>query len=497
MPQLDFSKFTELAQNYNLIPVFEELPADLETPVSAFLKIRTGEYDFLFESVVGGETWGRYSFLGTRPKRVYYLEQYRFQTYDPVSKGFSDATTIETPLEALRLVLDDVHPYQDPKLPRFFGGLVGFFAYDSVKYFEKVQLTKPRLTEVPDMCFLHTDAVVIFDNRDQVMRLVYSVAVPDAAKSNTESLRALYDEALATLTTLKTALQKPLSVSASTEAALPSSGEVKALLSEHEFCDRVEAAQAYIEAGDVFQVVLSNRFEITTSGQAPFSVYRRLRRQNPSPYLFYLQMQDVTIVGASPEVLVRLEDGDVTVRPIAGTRPRGKTPEDDLAFEQELLADEKENAEHVMLVDLGRNDVGRVAEIGSVRVSQNKFIERYSHVMHMVSEVQGILKSDKDVFDLLAAVFPAGTLSGAPKVRAMEVIDELEKSARGIYGGAVGYVSFTKNADLAIAIRSVVFSGDAAVVQAGAGIVADSDPQKEYQECLHKAQGIVNAIRGV
>lgn len=494
---LSFPHFAELAQVYNLIPLFEELPADLETPVSAFLKIRTGEYDFLFESVVGGETWGRYSFLGTRPKRVYYLEQNRFQTYDPAAKNFSDAATVENPFDVLRLVLDDIHPYQDTKLPRFFGGLVGFFAYDAVKYFERVQLTKPRLTEVPDMCFLHADTIVIFDNRDQVMRLVSSVTVSEDDKSRPEALRLLYDQALFNLEQLKTTLQKPLSVSAATEANLPRTSVAQALMSEHEFCDRVEAAKAYIEAGDVFQVVLSNRFEIATHGQDPFSVYRRLRRQNPSPYLFYLQMKDVTIVGASPEVLVRLEDGDITVRPIAGTRPRGRTPEEDLSFEKELLIDEKENAEHVMLVDLGRNDVGRVAAIGSVQVAQQNRIERYSHVMHMVSEVKGVLKSDKDVFDLLAAVFPAGTLSGAPKVRAMEIIDELEKSARGVYGGAVGYVSFTKNADLAIAIRSVVLSGNTAVVQAGAGIVADSDPQKEYQECLHKAQAVVDAIYGV
>lgn len=497
MPSLSFEKFAELAKSYNLIPLSDEMPADLDTPVSAFLKLKTDEYDFLFESVVGGEKWGRYSFLGTRPKKVYFLEGERLKVYDLRAKTFEDCPFGGSPMNALRDMLEDLRPYEDPTLPRFFGGLVGYLSYDMVKNFDAIRLANPRELDVPDMCFLHTDTVVIFDNFGQVMKIVCPVALPLGIKSNTELLKTFYGEACAKIEAVKAALAKPNRPESFVAKPAAGAGEVQGALSESEFMALVAKAKDYIEAGDIFQVVLSNRFTLSAAGTDPFTVYRRLRRLNPSPYMFYLKIKDLAVVGASPEILVRLEDDKVTVRPIAGTRRRGKTDEEDKALEQELLADPKELAEHIMLVDLGRNDVGRVSAIGSVHVDEEKTVERYSHVMHLVSQVSGRLGAGKDAFDVIAAAFPAGTLSGAPKIRAMEIIEELEKTARGLYGGAIGYVSFTKNTDLAIAIRTAVFSGDKAVVQAGAGIVYNSDPASEYQECVNKAMALVKAIQGV
>lgn len=496
MPSLSFEKFAELAKSFNLIPLSDELPADLDTPVSAFLKLKTDEYDFLFESVEGGEKWGRYSFLGTRPKKVYFLEGKNFKIYDLRAKTFEDCPFIGNPMNALREILEDLNPYEDPMLPRFFGGLVGYLSYDMVRHFDAISLSNPRGLDVPDLCFLHTDTVVIFDNLGQVMKIVCPVALPQGVKLDTELLKTLYGEACTKIEAVKEALGKPCLQESFLTAPQAVSSDVTEDLSKSKFMELVAKAKEYIEAGDVFQVVLSNRFTLASAGTDPFTVYRRLRRLNPSPYMFYLKIKDLAVVGASPEILVRLEDEKITVRPIAGTRRRGQTDEEDKALENELLQDPKELAEHIMLVDLGRNDVGRVSQIGTVSVDEEKTVERYSHVMHLVSQVSGRLGAGKDAFDVIAAAFPAGTLSGAPKIRAMEIIEELEKTARGLYGGAIGYVSFTKNTDLAIAIRTAVFSGDKAVVQAGAGIVYNSDPESEYQECVNKAMAVVKAIQG-
>jgi anthranilate synthase component 1 len=492
---LTFEQFSALAASCNLIPLCDDLPADLDTPVSAFLKLRTGEYDFLFESVVGGEKWARYSFLGTQPRTVYALTGGRLQAYDVAAQKFEEIPFSGNPLDVFRSRFKALRPYQDPGLPRFFGGLVGYLSYDTVKRFERVALALPSSNGVPEMCFLETDTVVIFDNLKQVMKVVASVRIPNGADA--VALRGIYDAACATVAGIKTKLLSVPAVSFLSKGELSSKTDEKDVVpavSRADFCAMVEAAKEYILAGDVFQVVLSNRFELDADGIDPFEVYRRLRRVNPSPYMFFLQFQDLKIAGASPEILVRLEDGKIAVRPIAGTRPRGSTDAQDEALERELLADPKELSEHIMLVDLGRNDVGRVAKIGSVRVDEQKAVERYSHVMHLVSHVSGELAEGKDVFDVITAAFPAGTLTGAPKIRAMEIIDELEGSARGIYGGAIGYVSFTGNADLAIAIRTAVFTDDKVVVRAGAGIVASSVPESEYQECVNKAAGMLKAI---
>lgn len=494
---LSFEQFVALAASHDLIPLCDDLPADLDTPVSAFLKLRTGEYDFLFESVVGGEKWARYSFLGTKPRTVYSLSGGRLQAYDTVKKKSEDIAFEGNPLDVFRARFKNLRSYQDPDLPRFFGGLVGYLSYDMVKYFEPIALTKPAAAVVPEMCFLESDAVVIFDNLKQLMKVVASVRLPRGA--STATLKALYDEAASKIAAIKTVL---LSVPAMTFLAkgdLPeraAADSVAPAVSRDDFCAMVEAAKEFIQAGDIFQVVLSNRFEMPAADIDPFEVYRRLRRVNPSPYMFFLQFGDLKIAGASPEILVRLEDGRIEVRPIAGTRPRGKTEAEDLELERELLADPKELSEHIMLVDLGRNDVGRVARTGTVRVDEQKVVERYSHVMHLVSHVSGTIAQDRDVFDVIAAAFPAGTLSGAPKIRAMEIIEASEDAARGIYGGAIGYVSFTGNTDLAIAIRTAVFADDKIIVRAGAGIVANSIAENEYQECVNKAAGMIQAIRG-
>jgi anthranilate synthase component 1 len=361
-----------------------------------------------------------------------------------------------------------------------------------VRYFDAIALENPRDNQVPDLLFLLTDSVIIFDSLRQVLQVVQTVVLADDDRQNLAILQKIYDEALAKISQVRGKLATPL--------VLPEANLNTAPLKELEsvsadvFCDRVERAKEYIVAGDVFQVVLSRRTVLERCGRDPFTAYRALRRINPSPYLYFLDFDDLAIVGASPEVLVRLEEGHVAVRPIAGTRKRGANPEADLALEIELKADPKERAEHVMLVDLGRNDIGRVAQIGSVKVDELEVVERYSHVMHLVSHVSGRLSEDKDVFDVIGATFPAGTLSGAPKIRAMEIIEELETHARGVYGGAIGYVSFTQNLDMAIAIRTAVFKEETIIVQAGAGIVYHSVPETEFEECVNKAMAVMKAI---
>lgn len=493
---LTCEQFVELAQKYNVIPLFDTLPADLDTPVSAFLKIRTRKYDFLLESVIGGEKWGRYSFLGTAPRKVFLLKNDAFEVID--DDGETSLITFSgNPLHVLRDEFSDLCVYSEPHLPRFFGGFVGFFGYDMVRAFDGINLNKPKTLDLPDLAFMMTDTVVIFDGFEQVMKIVNAVVIPEALKKQPLELAVLYDTACDKIAATRSQLLKPLVSEESAESfdgTHPGALSFTSPVSEDEFCRRVEKAKTYIEAGDIFQVVLSLRFELASDDINMLKVYRALRRINPSPYMYYLHLDDTIITGASPEILTRIEDGKITVRPIAGTRPRGLDDVEDKKLEEELLHDPKENAEHIMLVDLGRNDVGRVAKTGTVKVEEAGVVERYSHVMHLVSHVTGELASDKDCFDAIAATFPAGTLSGAPKIRAMEIIEELESEARGVYGGAVGYISFTGNADLAIGIRTAIQQGDRTVVQAGAGIVYNSIPKMEYQECVNKAKAVIKAI---
>jgi len=476
-------EFVELAATGNLIPVWREILADMETPVSAFRKIDDGRTSFLLESIEGGEKWARYSFLGSGARRVFRCKDRHFEILEDgevAVRGESD-----DPLAALQELMAAYRAVAVPGLPRFFGGAVGYYGYDMIRFVEAIPATRPRAIDVWDACFLVTDSLLIFDNVRQKIKVVCNAFVgPD------DDPGQVYDRAVTTIRALIDRLRQ--AVPAPAAVGWPAS-ELVPNFSKPDFMAAVQRCKEYVAAGDIFQVVLSQRFS-GDLGADPFDVYRALRTLNPSPYMFFLRFGDVLVIGASPEVLVRMEEGRVDVRPIAGTRPRGGTPEEDRALEEELLADEKERAEHIMLVDLGRNDIGRVCRTGSVEVSELMVIERYSHVMHIVSNVRGEVEPGRDCFDVLRATFPAGTLSGAPKIRAMEIIEELEPVRREIYGGAVGYFSFSGNMDMAIAIRTLVARGDRIHVQAGAGIVADSDPEMEYQETLNKARSVFRAV---
>ena len=485
----DFEEFVALAGQGNVIPVTCEILGDLETPVSALLKLHRGGPGFLLESVQGGEQWGRYSFLGTDPERVWTLRDHRYEIR--TRDGRVEAGEAPDAIEAMRDWMAHYRPVARPGLPRFAGGAVGYVGYDVVRDIERLpERTRDDLGQA-DATLLLADRLVIFDNVSQRIRLVANAILEDGANP-----REVYDGCIAALEDWLGRLRAPLPEKA--RRPLPEAVEVvpemRSNLTQAEFEAMVVRAKEYVHAGDVIQVVLAQRFEAGQRAE-PIDIYRALRSINPSPYLFFLDLGDSALVGASPEVMVRVEDGNITVRPIAGTRPRGTIEQDDAAMERELLADPKEIAEHVMLLDLGRNDVGRVAEVGSVEVTERLEIERYSHVMHIVSNVRGRLASGCDAFDALRATFPAGTLSGAPKVRAMEIIEELEPVRRGAYGGAVGYFGFSGNMDTGITIRTVLVKDGRVYVQAGAGIVADSVPEREYLECVNKARGMVQGLR--
>ena len=478
------AEFLGLAQHGNLIPVCRVILADLETPVSAFLKIHRGRYGFLLESVEGGEKWARYSFLGTEPARVF---RARGRSVEVETPGGSIARRdTDDPMGALQELLAEYRPVAVPGLPRFTGGAVGYVGYDMVRTFERLPAHAKDDLGVPDACLLVAESLLVFDNVAQKITVVSNVHLRDG-----DDPGRAYDAAVARIDALVARLREP-AVPPVARPAEP--GPVRSNVTQEAYEAMVGRAQEYIRAGDVIQVVLAQRFELPLA-TAPFNVYRCLRTVNPSPYMFFLELGDQALAGASPEVMVRVEDGEVTVRPIAGTRPRGTTEVDDRALASELMADPKELAEHVMLLDLGRNDVGRVARIGSVAVTERLVVERYSHVMHLVSNVRGTLAEGRDAFAALRATFPAGTLSGAPKIRAMEIIDELEPVRRGIYGGAVGYFGFSGSMDTAIIIRTAVFRGGRAYVQTGAGIVADSQPEAEHRECVNKARAMIQAIR--
>jgi len=480
----DLQHFKQLASHGNLVPVFREIMADMDTPVTAFRKIDDGRYAFLLESIEGGEKWARYTFLGATPSVVIRSRGTRVELLK--NGAAPEVITTPDPLGVVRGCLKRFQPVEIDGLPRFFGGAVGYLGYDMVRFFEKLPADRPAEIGAWDSCFLITDTLLIFDNVRQKIKVV--------ANANLEgrSPEDAYAEAVARIDALIARLKGPMPP-ATTLAAKGQPVSFVSNMKREAFEAAVEKSKEYIRAGDIIQVVLSQRFsgELTLD---PLDIYRVLRTLNPSPYMFFLRLDDTIVLGASPEVMVRKEGEHVELRPIAGTRPRGRCPEEDLQLEEDLLADPKERAEHVMLVDLGRNDLGRVCRTGTVRVSELMTVERYSHVMHIVSNVQGELSPEHDAFDLVRATFPAGTLSGAPKVRAMQIIDELEPCRREIYGGAVGYFSFSGNMDLAIAIRTLVVKDGRIHLQAGAGLVADSDPATEYQETVNKAMAVVKAI---
>ncbi|QVW34222.1 anthranilate synthase component I [Geobacter sulfurreducens] len=479
----DVDTFRALGARGNLIPVCREIMADMDTPVSAFRKLDDGRYAFLLESIEGGEKWARYTFLGASPSTVI---RSRGTTVEIITNGETRSVTTDDPLGFVRDFLARFRPVEIPGLPRFFGGAVGYLGYDMVRHFERLPTDKPAVIGAWDSCFLITDTIVIFDNMRQKITVVSNAHLDEGV-----SVEAAYADAVARIDGIIARLKAPLPAQPAAAAARKVS--FSSNITREAFEDAVERAKEYVRAGDIIQVVLSQRFsgELTVD---PLDIYRVLRTLNPSPYMFFLRLDDTLVVGASPEVMVRREGNRVELRPIAGTRPRGATPEQDEQLAEELLADPKERAEHVMLVDLGRNDLGRVCRTGTVKVSELMVIERYSHVMHIVSNVQGELAEGRDAFDVVRATFPAGTLSGAPKVRAMEIIDELEPVRREVYGGAVGYFSFSGTMDLAIAIRTLVIRDGVVHLQAGAGIVADSDPASEYQETVNKAMAVVKAI---
>jgi len=479
--------FEDLARRGNLVPVIREIMADHDTPLSLFRRIDDGRTSFLFESVEGGEKWARYSFLGTGARAI-------FRARGSDVEWFSGGETTHLhakgdPLEILRERLARVRAAvpDGADLPRFLGGAVGMVAYDWVRFVEKIPDSNADEIGMPDLWFALPETVVIFDNMRHSALVVRHVEVREG-----DDLAALYRSAVAELDRVVRKLREPLPPDPE-RSPVRAPMDVRRSMSREEFHGIVKRAKDHIEAGDVFQVVLSLQFRIPLQVD-PFTIYRHLRRINPSPYLFFMRCEGPVLIGSSPEIHVRLEDGRIDLRPIAGTRRRGRTPEEDALLEREMVADPKERAEHLMLVDLGRNDVGRVAEIGSVTVTEYGVVERYSHVMHLVSNVQGRLRPGLDWLDLLRATFPAGTLSGAPKVRAMEIIDELENVRRGFYGGCVGYVDYNGNMDTAIAIRTMLVKDGEIFLRTGAGVVADSDPEFEFQECLGKARALVEAI---
>ncbi len=480
----DEKLFLKLAEKGNLIPVYREFLADMETPVSAFRKIDTSPFGFLLESVEPGGNIGRYSFLGSDPRVIF---RSKGKQVTLIQDGVAKEYSIEgNPLDELARLISQYRAVELPELHRFTGGAVGYVAYDAIQYIEDIPQRNEDDLLLPELYFLITDTVLIFDHVNRTLKVV-SNAVIDGSPAQA------YREAIARIDRAVGMLSRPLQPSAVSTSGPLHFPEVRCRFSKQQFKDAVRKSKEYIRAGDIIQVVVSRRLDMTTSAR-PFDVYRSLRAVNPSPYMYYLKLDDLAIAGSSPELLVKCEDGVIETRPIAGTRPRGETPEADLALEKELLSDPKERAEHIMLVDLARNDVGRVAEFGSVRVPELMVVERYSHVMHIVSGVVGRLRKGYTAFDVLKSSFPAGTLSGAPKIRAMQIIKELEKTRRGPYGGAVGYFSFSGNLDSAITIRTVVMKGNKCCVQAGAGIVADSDPEKEFQETENKARGMVKAV---
>jgi anthranilate synthase component 1 len=465
----------------NLVPVYRDVPADLETPVSAFLKVARGDYSFLLESVEGGERLARYSFIGTEPYRIYHSGP-----FDDPTEGDDPLIAVEEEMARYRLS----HPKDSEartNLPRFTGGAVGFLAYDVIRHFEpRVKVPETDSQGLPEALFMFVDSLLVFDHIKHVIKVVSHCRLDGDVETS-------YRQACWRIDELAKRLAHALPASPYPTALHHERGEMTSSVGRERYLETVDRCKEYVVKGDIIQVVPSQRLSRPTSAH-PFSIYRALRTVNPSPYMYYLQMADAHIIGASPEMLVRVEDGVVETHPIAGTMPRGRDPAEDAVIADQLLNDEKERAEHVMLVDLGRNDIGRVSVPGTVTVKEFMVIEKYSHVMHLVSRVEGKLRDGLSAYDALRACFPAGTLSGAPKIRAMEIISEIEPDRRGPYGGAVGYFDFSGNMDTAITIRTIVMKDGVARIQAGGGVVYDSVPEAEYQETLNKARATLNAI---
>jgi anthranilate synthase component I len=486
MPVPDYKEFSRLAKEATLVPVVKSVMADLLTPVSAFLAIAAKEPDaFLLESVERGEQIGRFTFLGARP----YMQVRAHGDEVIVQRGKVREKRKGSVIQVAKELLREHRPANVPGLPPFTAGAVGYFAYDGVRQLENIgEHTKDDL-HMADSVWMFFDRLLAFDH---LRHQIHIIATADVSR---ESPRKAYDRAVAGIGVLEKKLANGLRPAQLRRSAPPTQGKlkVKAGTSRERYVQMVERAKEYIAAGDIFQVVLSQRLDFTPE-VAPFDIYRALRTVNPSPYLYFLRMGDTHVLGSSPEMLVRVTGRKLEYRPIAGTHRRGRDEAEDVALEQKMLHDEKERAEHVMLVDLGRNDLGRVSEYGSVKVKDLMYVERYSHVMHLVSALEGKLRGDLDALDAFAACFPAGTLSGAPKVRAMQIIEELEPTRRGIYGGSVLYADFAGNLDSCIAIRTMLMQGKKAYLQAGAGIVADSDPESEFEECLNKAKAVLRAV---
>lgn len=484
MHEPDLKTFTQLAGKSGLVPVFREIVADLDTPLTVFAKVAAFDsHAFLFESLEGGEKWGRYSFIGFDPLLTVTTKEKNIE----IRRGEEVEYRTGDPLRELKKLLESFNAYRADYLPRFYGGLVGYLGYDMVRFMERLPVMNPNL-ELPDSSFMIPRMVLIHDNFKQTLSIVNCIAVPEGSNP-----QELYEQAIRQIDAVAGRLREPVPNDFVNSHDGGRQHDFSSNMDEEAFEEMVGRAKEYIVAGDIIQVVLSQRFHTRTE-LSPFTLYRALRRINPSPYLFYLKLGDLVQIGSSPEILVRLEKNEIELRPIAGTRKRGATEEEDCLLERELLSDPKERAEHLMLVDLGRNDAGRVARHGTVEVRDLMVIERYSHVMHIVSGVHGELAPDKDQFDLISACFPAGTVSGAPKIRAMEIIEELEPERRGPYAGSVGYFGFSGNMDFCITIRTFVMSGHDLWIQAGAGIVADSDPRAEYEETLNKAKGLRRAV---
>ena len=486
MIQPTFKEFCGLARQGNLIPVYQELLMDLETPLSFFKRLERDRYSFLLESVEGSERWARYSFLGTRPLRVFKAHGNRVEILE---NGKSKTLVSDTPLKLLEKLLHDYRAVAVPGVPPFFGGALGYVSYDAVEQFHEISSTKKDVLQMPEIFFVFVQTLIAFDNLKHTIKVIDNVRLDKQT-----SLRAAYDKAVGRIQRVISSLQKqPRRIEPRSLSQGERTRKFRSNLDKRGFADAVSKAKEYIKAGDVIQVVLCQRLETETSTD-PFEIYRALRFINPSPYMFYLELDDLRVIGSSPETMVRLTGDTIELRPIAGTRKRGATPEEEKELESELLADPKERAEHIMLVDLGRNDVGRVAAVGTVEVNELMSIERYSHVIHIVSNVRGRLAPDQTPFDLFVSAFPAGTVSGAPKIRAMQIISELEPEKRGLYAGAIGYFGYNGNLDTCIVIRTIVMQGKKVFINAGAGIVADSDPESEYQETLNKARAMLKAV---
>jgi anthranilate synthase component 1 len=486
MIQPTFKEFSRLAKQGNLIPVYQELLMDLETPLSFFKRLERDRYSFLLESVEGSERWARYSFLGTRPQRIFKAQGNRVTI---IENGKTQTRVADEPLKILEELLKDCRPVAVPGVPPFFGGALGYVSYDAVEQFHEIVNDKKDPLGMPEIFFVFVQTLVAFDNLKHTIKVIDNARVGEGA-----NLRRAYDQSVGRIRKIISSLQKkPRGIEPRDLSEGTGTRKFRSNLTQEGFKKAVIKAKEYIKAGDIIQAVLCQRLETETETD-PFEIYRALRFINPSPYMFYLELEDLRVIGSSPETMVRLTGDTIELRPIAGTRPRGATPEEERELEADLLADPKERAEHIMLVDLGRNDVGRVAAIGSVEVNELMAIERYSHVIHIVSNVRGKLAADKTPFDLFVSAFPAGTVSGAPKIRAMQIISELEPQKRGLYAGAIGYFGYNGNLDTCIVIRTIVMKGKKVFIHAGAGIVADSDPASEYQETLNKARAMLRAI---